>query len=114
MSFVKKVIQRRIEMRKRASYWLAKSFRLMLFYVFKDEIMAIGRWIYANIDFSAISLISVCKTLAFAGFVFGSIVTLALLVDMLIKKENLENFPDRIEAILKKMDSLLEEKIANL
>lgn len=107
--YVAKVLEARIERRKTASYWLAKSFRLGLYYVFKDEFTSLFRWIYTNFHFWTFM-----RTIAFAGFVLGTLLFLAILGDMLLKHEPIEGLPDKIDVYCKKMDSLLEAKIANL
>lgn len=113
LQLVKKVLEARRERMKHWSYWANRVFQLALLVLFKEEVLELTdwfvQWCRANITIS-----KVFHAFAFAGFMGAMGIIFVSIVMTLAKGKKFEDFPDEVESILKKMDSLLMEGLARL
>lgn len=113
VALFKKVFEARMERQKQLSYWLAKVYRLAFLYIFKDEVLEFMKlatnWARENLTF-----LIVFRAITFVSIIVAIGIVVFALVDLLVNKESIDLLSDKIESILKKLDSLLEIKRANL
>lgn len=103
---VKAVCRKRRELMRKKSFWLLRVFRLTLFYIFRNEIWGLVYLFFTNLNV-------VVKACGIAGFILSLFIVIFLMVDMVIKKESIEQLPEKVENLFHNVFSFLESKIAS-
>lgn len=106
MYLIKRMFLRKIKKMKTLSYWIAKIVKISILFFFKNKLLILLYFILNNINkFVNVFLVT--------GFVISMILVIIIFMDIIIKKESLENILDKINFIVKKVLHFLIQKIVS-